>query len=104
MGYVDKIELIKTIDNITETYIGLYGEPSLNAPAKVEYFGTMKKKLSEHTEERQGRTKTREDPIYVEEDGYFTNSIMKFKDGALAGSGLKAKFDLAIYSLTHCAL
>lgn len=99
VGYVDKIELNRTIDTITETYIGLYGEPSFNAPTKVEYIGTMRKKLSDGLEHRGGREDEREGIEGKSDVGFFTNSILNFKDGDLKGSGMSLTFDLKIFTI-----
>ena len=99
VGYVEKIELNKNIENITETYIGLYGEPSFNAPSRVEYFGTIKKKLSDDMDHRGGREDDRESIARDEEAGFFTNSILNFKDGDIKGHGIKLWFNLKIYTV-----
>ena len=97
VGYVNKVELNKFIDTITETYIGMYGEPSFNAPSKVEYFGFFKKVLSDDILARGGRDETAEN----DKDGYLTNSILNFKDGEVLGEGKLLTFNIRVYTLTN---
>jgi len=99
IGFVDKVELNRSIDTITETYIGLYGEPSLNAPSNVEYNGTLKKKITDDLIERGGREMNDNDAT-LEDAGFFTTSITKYKDGGQKADNLKLTWDLHIYTLS----